>query len=69
MSRRHPTQRLRMQILTTEHWSSLASRGLAWNESFSRAGMYLSTLSGAMVALGLVAGISALATSSPSLLW
>ena len=55
----HPTT-LRMQILTTEHWSLLASRGLAWNESFSRAGMYLSTLSGAMVALGLVAGISAL---------
>ena len=55
----HPTA-LRMQVLTTEHWSLLASRGLAWNESFSRAAMYLSTLSGAMVALGLVAGISAL---------
>ena len=55
----HPMA-LRMQILTTEHWSLLASRGLAWNESFSRAGMYLSTLSGALVALGLVAGISAL---------
>lgn len=46
-----------MQVLTTEHWSLLASRTLAWNESFARAGMYLSTLSGAMVALGLVAGI------------
>ncbi len=55
----HPTA-LRMQVLTTEHWSLLASRGLAWNESFSRAAMYLSTLSGAMVALGLVAGISSL---------
>lgn len=49
-----------MQILTTEHWSLLASRGLAWNESFSRAGMYLSTLSGAMVALGLIAGVDRL---------
>ena len=48
---------LRMQILTTEHWSLLASRGLAWNESFSRAGMYLSLLSGALVALGLVGGV------------
>jgi hypothetical protein len=48
---------LRMQILTTEHWSLLASRGLAWNESFTRAGMFLSTLSGAMVALGLIAGV------------
>ena len=48
---------LRMQILTTEHMSLLSSRSLAWSESFSRAGMHLSTLSGAMVALGLVAGI------------
>ena len=52
----HPST-VRLQILTTEHWSLLASRGLAWNELFSRAGMYLSTLSGAMVALGLIAGI------------
>lgn len=48
---------IRLQILSTEHWSLLASRGLAWNESFTRAGMYLSTLSGAMVALGLIGGI------------
>src|SRR5256712_9649923 len=45
---------MRLQILSTEHWSLLASRSLAWNESFSRAGMYLTTLSGAIVALGLV---------------
>lgn len=51
---------MRLQILTTEHWSLLASRGLAWNESFARAGMYLSTLSGAMVALGLIAGVDRL---------
>ncbi|HEY3165252.1 MAG TPA: hypothetical protein VGJ71_12880 [Candidatus Limnocylindrales bacterium] len=47
---------IRLQILSTEHWSLLASRSLAWNEVFARAGMYLSTLSGAMVALGLIAG-------------
>src|SRR5437870_8755880 len=47
---------MRLQILSTEHWSLLASRSLAWNESFSRAGMYLTTLSGAIVALGLVGG-------------
>jgi len=46
---------VRLQILSTEHWSLLASRSLAWNESFSRAGMFLSTLSGAIVALALVA--------------
>src|SRR6266851_8492709 len=50
---------LRLQILSTEHWSLLASRSLAWNESFSRAGMFLSTLSGAIVALALVAQASA----------
>jgi hypothetical protein len=48
---------IRLQILTTEHWSLLASRNLAWNESFTRAGMYLSTLSATLVALGLIGGI------------
>ena len=48
---------IRLQILSTEHWSLLASRGLAWNESFSRASMYLSLLSGSIVALGLIGGI------------
>ena len=51
-----PTQ-IRLQILSTEHWSLLASRGLAWNESFTRASMFLSTLSGSLVALGLIGGI------------
>jgi hypothetical protein len=56
---REPTPvQIRLQILSTEHWSLLASRSLAWNEIFSRAGMYLSTLSAAMVALGLIAGVS-----------
>ena len=50
---------LRLQILSSEHWSLLASRSLAWNESFSRTGMFLSTLSGAIVALALVAQASA----------
>src|SRR3982074_3474684 len=50
---------MRLQILSTEHWSLLASRSLAWNESFSRAGMFLTTLSGAIVALALVAQASA----------
>lgn len=46
---------MRLQILATEHWSLLASRSLAWTESFSRASMFLTTLTGAVVALGLVA--------------
>jgi hypothetical protein len=48
---------IRLQILSTEHWSLLSSRGLAWNESFTRASMFLSTLSGSLVALGLIGGI------------
>lgn len=50
---------VRLQILTAEQSSLAATRALAWNESFSRAAMYLSTLSGAMVALALVAQGSA----------
>jgi hypothetical protein len=49
------TPAMRLQILSTEHWSLLASRGLAWSDSFSRTGMFLSTLSFAVVALALVA--------------
>ena len=43
----------RAQILSTEHWSLLATRSLSWNEAFSRSGMFLSTLSAATVALAL----------------
>ena len=46
---------LRIQILATEHWSLLATRALSWNEAFARASMFLSLLSGAVVALALVA--------------
>lgn len=52
------TAPMRLQVLSTEHWSLLASRSLAWNESFSRAGMFLTTLSGSIVALALVAQAS-----------
>jgi hypothetical protein len=48
------TPAMRLQIMSTEHWSLLASRALAWNESFSRASMFLSTLSFSIVALALV---------------
>jgi len=45
---------IRVQILATEHWSLLATRGLVWNEIFSRATMFLTVLSGAVVALSFV---------------
>jgi hypothetical protein len=43
-----------VQILTTEHWSLLSGRSLTWTESFSRAGMFLTAVSAAVVALALV---------------
>jgi hypothetical protein len=46
---------VRVQILATEHWSLLATRQLAWTEAFTRAGLFLTVLSAAVVALALVA--------------
>jgi hypothetical protein len=45
----------RLQILSTEHWSLLATRSMSWSESFSRTSMFLSTLTGSVVALALAA--------------
>ena len=44
-----------MQILSTEHWSLLATRSLGYTDSFSRANMFFSVLSGAVIALALIA--------------
>ncbi len=44
-----------LQILSTEHWSLLATRSLSYNETFARAGMFLTFLGASLVALGLVA--------------
>jgi hypothetical protein len=46
-----------LQILTTEHWSLLSQRSLAWTETFARAGMFLATLSTTTVALALVGSV------------
>jgi hypothetical protein len=51
----HPDAASRLQILSTEHWSLLATRSLAYQESFSRVGMFFSVLTGAVIALALVA--------------
>jgi hypothetical protein len=42
-------------FLSTEHWSLLSARSLAWNESFNRVSVFLTTLSASAVALALVA--------------
>ena len=44
-----------LTILSTEHWSLLASRGLVYNEAFTRGGMFLTFLSMSFVALALLA--------------
>ena len=44
-----------VQILATEHWSLLATRSLAYNEAFTRGGMFLAFLSTSFVALALLA--------------
>jgi hypothetical protein len=46
---------VRAQILSTEHWSLLATRSLAWSESFSRASWFVTVVSATVVALALVA--------------
>jgi len=43
-----------LQILSTEHWSLLSARSLAYNEAFTRGGMFLSFLSMSFVALALL---------------
>jgi hypothetical protein len=43
-----------IQILSTEHWSLLANRSLAYNEAFTRGGMFLTFLSMSFVALALL---------------
>ena len=44
-----------IQILSTEHWSVLTARSLAYNEAFVRGGMFLTFLSMSFVALALLA--------------
>jgi hypothetical protein len=45
----------KLQILATEHWSLLATRSLTYTESLGRVNMFLGILSGAVIALALVA--------------
>ena len=43
-----------ISLLSTEHWSLLSARSLAYNEAFARGGMFLSFLSMSFVALALL---------------
>ena len=44
-----------IQMLATEHWSLLSARSLAYNEAFTRGGMFLTFLSMSFVGLALLA--------------
>ena len=54
-SGRDPATSSKLQILATEHWSLLATRSLTYTESLGRVTMFLGILSGAVIALALVA--------------
>ena len=45
----------KLQVLATEHWSLLATRSLTYTEALGRVTMFLAILSGAVIALALVA--------------
>jgi hypothetical protein len=47
-----------LQILTTEHWSLLATRSLVYTEAMSRTSIFVAALTGSVVALALVAQAS-----------
>jgi hypothetical protein len=44
-------------VLSTEHWSLLTTRSLAYSESFSRVEIFLALLTGSIVGLALVAQV------------
>jgi hypothetical protein len=53
--RRRSLARSDVELLSTEHWSLLSTRALGWNEMAGRTQMYLTALSGTVVALALAA--------------
>jgi hypothetical protein len=57
-ARPDPERAAKVQILATEHWSLLATRSLTYTESLSRVTIFLSIVSGVVVALALVAQVS-----------
>jgi hypothetical protein len=50
-----PSAAIKLQILATEHWSLLATRSLTYTEALNRVTIFLAILSGAVIAISLVA--------------
>lgn len=53
-----------ISVLSTEHWSLLTARSLAYNEAFIRAGMFFTLLSTSLIAISFLAGAIADATTT-----
>ena len=54
---------VRAQLLATEHWSLLATRGLTWSEVMSRISIHLTIASASLVVLALVTQASGFGTA------
>lgn len=50
----------RLMVLSTEHWSLLATRSLTYSESLARVSMFLTILTGAVVGLAFLAQVAIL---------
>jgi hypothetical protein len=57
----------RLQVLATEHWSLLATRSLTYSEALGRVTIFLAILSGAVIALALVAQADSFGRTSISI--
>jgi hypothetical protein len=54
---------VRAQLLATEHWSLLATRGMTWSEVMSRITIHLTVTSATLVVLALVVQVSGFGTA------
>lgn len=54
---------VRAQLLATEHWSLLATRGMTWSEVMSRITIHLTVTSASLVVLALVVQVSGFGTA------
>ena len=54
---------VRAQLLATEHWSLLATRGMTWSEVMSRIAIHLTVTSASLVVLALVVQVSGFGTA------
>lgn len=59
---------IRVQLLAQEHWSLLSTRSLSWSESFARASMFLTLLTGTVVAPSLRGSVMHALVTTPAMI-